>query len=146
MLTLIAAAPHCRTPGGKKRSVATTMCNSISSKEECSHGLAWPGRRVDRIYNAREDRKERISPCSQRLPFCVSQEMKRRTKKMAVVLAAFIVCQHKAGPTTVEAVQALMTADFFVFFCWHHGKRERAIYNCNVVYGTIWFKEKSERI
>ena len=43
---------------------------------------------------------------------------------MGVVLAVFFVCQHKAGPTTVEAVQALMTAVFFGFFCWHHGERE----------------------
>ena len=77
MLKLIAAAPHCRTPGGKKRSFATTKCNSISYGGECSHGLGWPARGVDRIYNAREVRKERTSPWSQRLPFCVSQEMKR---------------------------------------------------------------------
>ena len=35
---------------------------------------------------------------------------------MGVMLAVFFVCQHKAEPTTVEAVQALMTADFLFIF------------------------------
>ena len=35
---------------------------------------------------------------------------------MGVVLVVFFVCQHKAGPTTVEAVQALMTADVLFIF------------------------------
>ena len=37
----------------------------------------------------------------------------------------FSVCQHKAGPTTVEAVQALMTAVCFLLASWRERERER---------------------
>ena len=50
---------------------------------------------------------------------------------MRVMLAVFLcVCQHKAGPTTVEEVEVLMIAGIME-------ARNRAIYNCNVVYGTV---------
>ena len=49
----------------------------------------------------------------------------------------FFVCQHKAGPTTVEAVQALMTADVLFIFVGIIERRNRTIYNCNVVYCTV---------